>query len=335
MTFKEWKSFETNLNACRHITTSRGGLGALGFQGFSASVINWSETRWANHASLHSPVDPENPPQPLQYPSHPFPSILCTSISILPPGLQDLSFTTNLSLDLIYHLSTIQNWSSKCKRQVFHSKDPQNWSLNSWYHIELQTIQGLASFLSNPNLRPLERLLTIGCMAFVLASGYINDPRVAAWRIPRGIKEHLDPQPDADSSNTPHDFKSLTLTSLYEEAFLIPGSWDTLLWIAFAIAGTEDGPIALPNQTLLLDTMVRHWTSSSVMVSKASTPKSTSDEPSKAPPWSTISSRLQRFFWRSDLDFRWKTCYQAALERVADDGDSSPTPGHRALVCSG
>ena len=316
--FKDWNGLETNLKVCRYIAKSRGGLDNLGFEGFCASVITWCETRWANHASLHRLPDPPDLTGAHLYPSSPFPPILCTSISTLPPGLQSLALTGHVSLALVSHLTTIQTWSIQCIQQITSPDHPSSWSLHTWYNVEMQHIQRLAKFLGNPYLKPLERLLAIGCMAFVLASGCINDSRVDAWRLPRGIEEHLapEPEPDADPANTPpHDFVSLKFESLYNRVSLVPESADTLLWIAFAVAGTEDGPLPLRNQTLLLDTLLRDR--SDLLAPQIQTDmESEEGKKSGESGWLPVSARLRSFFWREDLDRRWETCWRDALKRV-------------------
>ena len=300
---RDWTALETNIAVCRTITEARGGLEHLGFRGFCASALQWAETRFTNHLSIHNPSH------------HRFKHIMSASedwkaeldsletVSKLPPGFQKLAQHNSLHPIVVMHLGVLAEWSIQCQAQLDEADGTKAWSLHEWYAREMQLVKSCAEVLSSRVLTALERLLLIGCMAFTLASGWINDRQVTSWRIPRGIAEHLDPPRGKD-------YDHLRLDTLYKSAVSVEGAKDCLLWVALAIAGTEDGPLEQNNQTLLLDI---------ILSSRKSNPHTCTsrryDEDAQRS-WESISSIINTFFWREDLDRKWETCWDAARRRA-------------------
>ena len=243
---RDWKALETNITVCRTFTEATGGIQHLGFRAFCASALQWAETRFTNYLSVHNPSHPR------------FKGIMSVSedwktelesletASRLPLGLQKLAQQNSLHPMVVMHLGVLAEWSTQCQAQLNEIDGTKAWTLHGWYAREMQLVKRCAEVLSSRVLTALERLLLIGCMAFTLMSGWINDRQVTSWRIPRGIVEHLDPPQGKE-------YDHLRLETLYESAVKVEGVKDCLLWVALAIAGTEDGPLQQNNQTLLLD----------------------------------------------------------------------------------
>ena len=225
-------------------------------------------------------------------------------MSKLPLGLQKLAQQNSLHPMVVMHLGVLAEWSTQCQAQLNGLDGTKAWTLHGWYAREMQLVKTCAEVLSSRVLTALERLLLIGCMAFTLMSGWINDRQVTSWRIPRGIVEHLDPPQGKE-------YDHLRLETLYESAVKVEGVKDCLLWVALAIAGTEDGPLQQNNQTLLLDMILSSRKSSTYRC----VAKVYDDDVERS--WDYTSSIIDSFFWREDLDRKWQTCWDAAWRRAS------------------
>jgi hypothetical protein len=234
--FADWTSVKANMQGFRHLASLRGGIDNLGWSGWFRVCFSWAELRWAGHiARANETKSITAPLEPPTYPTHPFNPATCLSISRLPQGLREAALQKQLSNEVISFLEQVQTWTL----------GPQTDCAEAWVR------QPLASFMRDRNdylkslrisvigadilgkyiLKPTERLLCIGVIAYIIsADGSADDGRQA-----KGLDDHL-----------------AGIQALCAEA----GLCDYLLWAGLVLAASTDGIAPLSNKRVLLDRML-------------------------------------------------------------------------------
>ena len=228
--YEDWASFEQNLKGLRNLVKHRGGVDALGWQGWFAYCVSWTELRWANHlATLPlSSLSSENAPPSIQltYPTHPYDPQICLLISKLPSGFQDITMVSILSHQVLRFMQSVCSWTTTFTLALTNSDTP-TVSTCSLEGLRLAALA--ARLLAGPALSIHERILCITFLAFVVSF----DGTQA--RHPRGLEDYMAVLPD-----------------LVEP--IKPSVCPSVAWIALVLASAKDSIAApLVNRWLLLD----------------------------------------------------------------------------------
>lgn len=231
--YSDWNSFQTNSRGFSKLVHLRGGLDNLGWAGWFTYVYSWIQLRWANHLAQIKAKEPEHQGRSFTYPTHPYPGHVCVMVSKLPIGFQDVLLQSRVSLEIMEFLYEVSQWSSSYSQTPdVGSVEQQNRLGRQGITLALECANHLAS--ANPN--PIERLLCIGLLAFILSldGQTIKDSK--------GLYEHM-----ATISALSKTARSSNLGSL-------------LVWLATVIGTAEDhlAPTAPTgsNEWLLLDMVV-------------------------------------------------------------------------------
>jgi hypothetical protein len=255
--YADWTSVEANMQGFRHLAGLRGGIDNLGWSGWFRMCFSWAELRWAGHIARANSM--RNITVPLEiptYPAHPFNPATCLSISRLPEGLREAALQRQLCNEVISFLEQVQTWTTgphkECAEVWVRQPVASFMRDRNDYLKSLQiSVQG-AELLGKYTLRPSERLLCIGVVAYIIsADGSADDGRQA-----KGLDDHL-----------------VGIKTVCAEARLC----DYLLWAGLVLAASTDGHMApLSNHCVLLDHMLeldrrnnyREWKDLQMMLRK-------------------------------------------------------------------
>ena len=255
--YADWTSVKANMQGFRHLVSLRGGIDNLGWSGWFKMCFSWVELRWAGHiARVNSMRSLELPMEEPTYPAHPFNASTCLSISRLPEGLREAALQRELSNEVIAFLEQVQIWTTgphKACAEVWTRQPLASFmrDRNDYLKSLRISVQG-AEILGKYILRPSERLLCIGVVAYIISvDGSADDGRQL-----KGLDDHM-----------------VGIRTLCDEVHFC----DYLLWAGMVLAASTDSPMApLRNHWVLLDRMLeldirndyRSWTDVQPMLRK-------------------------------------------------------------------
>ena len=317
ISYGDWTSAEPNLRGTRVFVARRGlGIDELGWCGLIQACLSWAETRWAQHMSgleveaaiaAAAVVKSRSPARPdaqssttLTYPTHPFPPPLCQTISLLPPHLRTLSLTSTLSTRVLSHLSSISTWSATYgSPSLTHTTN-----LRTWWMAELEAVRAGARVLGDARLGAVERVLCVGCMAWVVCTGVASDGRCNAKMHSRGVEEQLrglgrlvagwcEDEDESGGLGSAKGRRAGKMRRVVEE----DGAEMAMLWSSVVLAGMDTGGVAVGVRREMLDELIR-WREG----------------------WRGLSGEqvveiLKGFWWNEVMLERWRRVWEDALIR--------------------
>lgn len=235
--YADWPSAQANMSGFRHLARLRGGIDNLGWSGWFRMCFAWAELRWAGHIARANSMKALGLPLEITtYPAHPFNPATCLSISRLPPGMREAALQRQLSNEVISFLAEVQSWTDStqkdCVREVWVRQPLASFmrDRNDYIQSLRISVRG-AELLGKYTLKPGERLLCIGVVAYIVsADGSADDGRQA-----KGLADHL-----------------VGIEALCADVRLC----EELLWVGLVLAASTDGIAGLRGQWVLLERMV-------------------------------------------------------------------------------
>jgi hypothetical protein len=232
--YLDWDSVKANMQGFRHLASLRGGIDRLGWQGWFRTCFSWAELRWAGYIARASSTTKSNVGLKYPtYPTHPFNPATCLSISKLPEGLREAALTLQLSNEVLTFLEQVQLWSTgpdpTCAETWMRQPLASFSRSRDDYLRSLRISIACANILGKYVLKPSERLLCVGVVAYIIsADGSVDDGRQ-----PGGLEDHM-----------------AGIKAVCDEVEMC----EHLIWAGLAVACSTDGVMApLSNHWVLLD----------------------------------------------------------------------------------
>lgn len=171
----EYAIYDAHVDGVRSIVAARGGLDNLGWHGMVKLAVigmyeSWDVRHLQKQQRCHDASKGFATEVRPSYPGHPFPSALSSKLTHFPPAFRTLALRQELSLESINYFELLFNWLQRFPRLPY--------SITELSH----------EVLNIPELGMTERLLVIGCQAYLnqlegVERGWINaNSERKVWR---------------------------------------------------------------------------------------------------------------------------------------------------------
>lgn len=251
------------------------------------------ESVWAHHENKTLSIATTKTGIKLDYPKHPFPLDLCTTIAQLPDGFRELALSSALSLPIITILASLSEWINQMQSGRKRGKAPVG-EPNGTY---LKQTPACLELVTHSNLSVLERVL---CFALVAVT-------VETFNRTQQI-------------NPIHNRQIESLTDALRLYDLCNLDSECTMWMSLVLAGSprsspEKNPHLLsvseengrgaenklhlrrPREALLASTLART---------------------ANARNWTWVKETVQKFFWDEQRLELWRQTWQAGMGRYLD-----------------
>lgn len=267
---------------------------------------------------VSSPEVPQDKPNDLDYPTHPFSPDLCDTIAKLPIGFSDIALSRQLSLQMIELLVDLHE-QQKQQLNVEQSSTPsQNGPPASPRH-HIYAADKCLRFLQSHSMPELERMICGGLLAYSIASSASvasSDPENPL--VPRTRRTHTY---DADLQAFLAELARYTYFH-YEEP--------VLLWVVFSFAAVQDH--VFPREGYTSDE------SSSSGLENAPSPGIAETDGAQffhhtilrfkeSGEWVRVENTLSKFLWSEERLKEWREKWNDCVDIYRPKADGRSTPG--------